>query len=72
MNSAHTKFAYTVEEAAELLSMSRSQMFRLIDLMEISTIKIGKLRRVTHAQLDAFLRKMEQANGFSVDVQHGR
>lgn len=67
MSANHKRLAYTVEEAAELLSMSRSQLFRLIDLMEISSIKIGKLRRITHAQLDTFLKIKEQANGFIAD-----
>lgn len=55
----HSKMAYTVEEACELVSLSRAQMYRLIDLGELETIKIGKSRRVTSKQLDEFLLKLE-------------
>lgn len=55
--------AYTVEEAAELLSLSRAQIYRLIDLGEIETVKIGKSRRLTSRQLDAFLSAQEQRMG---------
>lgn len=54
----HKKLAYPVEEAAELLSLSRAQIYRLIDLQELETVKIGKCRRVTHVQLNAFLARM--------------
>ncbi len=60
----HAKLAYTVEEVAELVSLSRSQLYRLMDMEELATIRIGKSRRVTHAQLDAFLRRLEQNSGF--------
>lgn len=61
---AHPKMAYTIEEAAELLSLSRAQLFRLIDLRELPTIKIGRSRRITYAQLEEFVQKLEQTNGF--------
>lgn len=61
---AHARMAYTVEEAGELLSLSRAQVFRLIDTCEIQTIKIGRSRRITSRQLEAFLKAREQAGGF--------
>lgn len=45
-----SKLAYTVEEAAELLSLSRAQIYRLIDIGELSSIKIGKSRRLSAEQ----------------------
>lgn len=59
----HAKMAYTVEEANTLLSLSRAHIYRLIDHGEIETIKIGKSRRVTSRQLDAFLLAQELQNG---------
>lgn len=59
-----TKLAYTVEEAAELLSLSRAQLYRLLDLEDLSSIKIGKSRRITYVQLEAFIKKLEQTSGF--------
>lgn len=59
----HEKMAYTVEEASLLLSLSRAQLYRLIDLRELESIKIGTSRRITSHQLDAFLRAQEQRTG---------
>jgi excisionase family DNA binding protein len=61
----HEKMAYTVEEAGRLLSLSRAQMYRLIDLKEIATISVGRSRRITARQIDAFVRAKEQAGGFT-------
>ena len=58
------RLAYTVEEAAGLLSLSRAQIYRLIDCGELNTVKIGKCRRVTNAQLQAYVMKLEQNHGF--------
>ena len=58
----HQKMAYTVEETCELLSISRAQIYRLIDRCEIGTIRIGTSRRITSRQLDAFLLGHEQQN----------
>ena len=41
------KLAYTVEEAAELLSLSRVHLYRRIELGELETIAIGRSRRIT-------------------------
>jgi excisionase family DNA binding protein len=58
------KLAYTMEEAAALLSLSRATVYHLVDLRELDTVKIGKSRRVTHAQLVAYIRRLEQRHGF--------
>lgn len=55
--------AYTIEEACQLVSLSRAQVYRLIDVGEIQTIKIGKSRRVTSRALDAFILALEEQNG---------
>jgi excisionase family DNA binding protein len=57
------KLAFSLEEASELLSVSRSQLYRLIDMGELKSVTIGKSRRVTRQQLDEFLRKLEQTGG---------
>lgn len=60
----HSKMAYTVSEASRLLSLSRSLVYRLIDLGEIDTIKIGRARRITSQQLEAFLNAQELSGGY--------
>lgn len=51
--------AYTVEEAAGLLSLSRANVYRLLDLGELDSVQIGRSRRVTAGQLEAFVRRLE-------------
>lgn len=50
-----TKLAFTVSEAAELLALSRSFMYELIQAGKIETITIGRARRITAVQLQSFL-----------------
>jgi len=52
------KLAYTVSEAAALLSLSRSFLYEQIHAGTIETIKIGRSRRITKTQLDRFLAKL--------------
>jgi excisionase family DNA binding protein len=56
------KLAYSVPEAAELLSISRSQIYEMISTGKIGSISIGRSRRVTHRQLMSFLEKCESSN----------
>ncbi len=53
------KLAYTVEEAAELLSLSRARVYRLIDVEELGSVAIGRSRRITNNQLHEFISKLE-------------
>jgi excisionase family DNA binding protein len=57
--SAYEKLAYTIEEAAKLLSLSRAHVYRLIDIQELGSITIGRSRRVTASQLRAFIERLE-------------
>jgi len=53
------KLAYRVEEAAERLSLSRAQVYRLLDRGELGSITIGRCRRITIHQLEDFVRRLE-------------
>lgn len=53
------KIAYTVEEAAELLSISRAHVYRLLDRRELDSIQVGRSRRITHRQILDFVSKLE-------------
>lgn len=55
----YPRLAYTVREAALLLSLSRSLMYELINAGKIETIKIGRARRITSRQLDSYLERCE-------------
>lgn len=59
----HTpKLAFTVQEAARLLSLSRSHVYELIQSGKIDSIKIGRSRRITANQLELYLTRQE-SNG---------
>ncbi|MEI7575531.1 MAG: helix-turn-helix domain-containing protein [Armatimonadota bacterium] len=49
------RLAYTVAEAAKLLSLSRAQIYRLMNQGDIKFVKIGRSRRITTEQLNSFV-----------------
>jgi excisionase family DNA binding protein len=55
------KLLYTVEEAAALLSLSRTSVFQLISEHRLAAVKIGGRRRVAHRALDDFVASLETA-----------
>jgi excisionase family DNA binding protein len=44
-----------VEEAAQMLRVGRSQMYRLLNSGEVDSIRIGKMRRVPVASLNEYV-----------------
>jgi excisionase family DNA binding protein len=54
---------YSVPEAARLLGVGRTYMFRLIAAGEIESIKVGKLRKIPHDALGCYIdrQRHEQA-----------
>ncbi|NKQ54994.1 excisionase family DNA-binding protein [Amycolatopsis sp. K13G38] len=48
----------TVEEAAEALSIGRTTMYALIKAGHISTVRLGKLRRVPTDALTAYVSQL--------------
>ena len=53
--AALTPDAYTMEQVAELLGLSRSTVAELIRRGEIRSVKLGKPRRVFRADLDVYI-----------------
>ena len=51
----------TVEEAADRIGICRSNMFKLIRQGDIQSVKVGRLRRVTPAALEDFVRQLSAA-----------
>ena len=56
-----TQLLYTVEQAAQLLAISRSSLYRLIASKEIVTIGIGRSRRISHQALEGFIKAKTQS-----------
>jgi hypothetical protein len=53
------KLLYTVEEAAEILSISRSMVYCLMNRGEIGSVKVGGLRRFSSNDLKMFVDKQQ-------------
>jgi excisionase family DNA binding protein len=54
------RLAYPVNEAADLLGISRSQVYELFATGEVSSVKIGARRLVRHEALTGYLDRLEQ------------
>lgn len=60
----HLKANYTLKEAATILSISTRTLRREMDDGRIRTNGKGKMRRVSAAQIDAYVLKCEQGSGW--------
>lgn len=49
---------YRVEEAAELLSVSRNRIYELIRSNQLRTVLVGKSRRVPARSLDEYVARL--------------
>ena len=49
---------YTVEEAAQVLKISRWKIFELIRTNQLRSVKIGGLRRIPHAAIEDYLTRL--------------
>lgn len=49
---------HTVEEAAEMLRISRWKVFELIRVRELRSVKIGGLRRVPRSVIDEYIVRL--------------
>ena len=49
---------YTVEEAAQMLKISRWKIFDLIRTNQLRSIKIGGLRRIPHTAIEEYLTQL--------------
>lgn len=51
------------EDAARLLQVSRSELYLMLASGEIESVKIGKLRRVPHEALVAYVARLRSSAG---------
>ena len=69
-----SRLLYSVAEAASLLGVGRTYMFRLIATGEVESIKVGKLRKIPHDALGRYIdqqRPGQPATGASTGRQPG-
>jgi len=55
------RLAYRLEEAAALLSVSRSTLYRMIDRGDLLVIHIGTAPRIAHTSLEQFVNAKVRA-----------
>ena len=55
---SQTQLLYSVEDAAAMLSLSRSTLYELMNRNQIKYIKIGRSTRFTQKQLDDFIQQI--------------
>lgn len=61
VSSSYAKVLYTPEEAAELLSMSRTLIYSLLARSVIASIKEGRARLIPAAALEQYVqRRLEE------------
>jgi excisionase family DNA binding protein len=55
--AAVPKVLLTVEEAAEVMSLGRTFVYRLVMRQEIRSVKLGRVRRIPYAALQEFVER---------------
>lgn len=58
-----SKLLLTVEEAAELLGLGRTLMYELIRNGDVMSVRVGRLRRIRHGDLEAYALQLAAAPG---------
>ena len=53
------KLLLAPEEAAEVLSIARTRVYQLMRAQEIRSVKIGKVRRIPVAALQAYVERLQ-------------
>lgn len=56
------KLLYRVDEAAHLLSISRSRIFELLRCGRLRSVTHGRTRLIPHAALEDFVRDLEDSS----------
>ncbi len=54
--------AYTVEQVAKMLNISRDKVYYLLRTRQLRSIKIGKSRRITEQHVADFITSLESAD----------
>jgi len=69
-----SRLLYSVAEAASLLGVGRTYMFRLIAAGEVESIKVGKLRKIPRDALARYIDQQRpgQVTAASTGQQPGR
>lgn len=55
------KVLLRIDEAAGLLGVGRSFLYALVQRGEIASVKLGRARRIPRQELDAYVRRLQEA-----------
>lgn len=58
---SHDRIAYTLQDAARLLSLSYRKVRDMADRGELEVFKIGRVRRVQASVIDAYIEQQSAA-----------
>jgi excisionase family DNA binding protein len=59
-DASRAKLLYTIAEAAQVLSLSRAHLYRLIERSELASVLSGRARRVSRTALEAYVARLEE------------
>lgn len=54
------QYLFTLDDVAQALRLSRAEVERAVARRTLASVKIGRLRRVTRSQLEAFVASLER------------
>jgi excisionase family DNA binding protein len=60
-DTSAVKLAYSVDEAGEMIGISRRKLYELLLSGQLASVKIGSRRLVRHADLEAFVAGLDAA-----------
>ena len=63
VNLDRPRVLYRVEDAAALLSVSRSRIYELIRSNQLRTVQVGSSRRVPARSLDEYVARLLRGSG---------
>jgi len=61
MTTTKTKIAYPIEEAFDLIGVSRTRGYQLINSGQLKSFKDGKRRLATHKDIEKCVESMQRA-----------
>lgn len=60
-----TRLLLTVSEAARRLGVGRTLMYELISTGQVASVRVGRLRRIRPADLEAYANSLLTENNYS-------
>ena len=59
INNPYALRMVSVEKAAEIIDISRSYMYQLVNKKKVKSVKVGRLIKIRTSDLETFVNKLE-------------